>query len=365
MSAITYSLRLIDTTTGAAVTGQRENLALRVSPYAGGDVIGGLTVSEIGSQGNYKFTGFGAYYQDVKVFLNGSELTSFGIFDVGDPDDNYLSTSKTTAQTLAGQLVASGTGLKTDIIVEKTGAAGVSVDGLTIKDSAIRGTNPAFADVIAEYGSGNGVTVDGVLLKDDIYTGHTGRAFLTDANNILVDNKRAADLAGYVYNDLDTALTYAAGVASVNSRINIFLKMHIGSYYTLSSAIPDYVNFFGIGGMVIIRGVYTRSGSAALSSRMENIYFEAYDGNHVIVRTIAKNTVWQTLVDSGSGGTISLTSSHINNCGLYGTYTDVGDDVTSGGTNKINNSFGNFNVSWQSSDNIYSFDYYAGDTFSY
>lgn len=348
----------------ALYTGQAGNLTFRVSPYSSD--IAGLTFTETpSSSGNYVCSGFSAYYKDAKLYLSGVEQTSFGIRNIGDPEDEFVSLSKTGAQTLAGQLIASSSGYKTDIIVEKTSAAGVSVDGLTIKDSAIRGTNPALADVIAEYTSNSGVTVDGVLLKDNIYTGDTGKAFLTDANNILVDNKRAVDIAGFVYNDLDTAITYASGVANSGSRINIFLKMHIGSYYVLSSAIPDYVNLFGLGGMAIIRGVYTRSGSVALSSRMENIYFEAYDGNHVIVRTIAKNVVWQTLVDSGSGGTVSLTSSHINNCGLFGLYTDSGDDVTSGGTNMITNSFGNFNVSWQSSDDIYSFDYFVGDTFNY
>ena len=63
---------------------------MRVSPYGAGEIIAGLSVAEIGAQGNYKFSGFAAYYQDVKVFLSGSELTSFGIFDCGDASLNFV-----------------------------------------------------------------------------------------------------------------------------------------------------------------------------------------------------------------------------------------------------------------------------------
>lgn len=48
-----------------------------------------------------------------------------------------------------------------DVISEKTGAAGVTVDGVKLKDSEV------YTDVIKEKTAVTGVTVDGVKLKDD------------------------------------------------------------------------------------------------------------------------------------------------------------------------------------------------------
>lgn len=333
----------------------------RRNPFSSGDVI---TIAGVSGSVNgiYLCSFIGNAYEAAQLWISGVYQGTWGTKYIGDEKLYFV--ALTGNQTIAG-IKDFSTSIKSDVIAEHTAAAGVTIDGALIKDNQLQGTSPIKADNIAENGAGNGVTVDNVLLKDDIYTGHTGRALLMDANNILVDNKRAADLTGFVYNDLDTAMTYAAGVASVNSRINIYLKLHIGSSYSLSQAIPDYVNLHGLGGMVMVTGVYTRSGSVALSSRIENIYFLATDQNHVIVRTIGRNSVWQTAADVGDGGTISLTTSEINNCGLFGSYADVGDDVTSGGTNKIINSYGNFNVTWQASDEMFGFTAIVGDTFSY
>lgn len=55
----------------------------------------------------------------------------------------------------------------TDVINEKTGAAGVTVDGVLLKDSQVT------TDQINEKTSAAGVTIDGVLLKDTIAHGRT------------------------------------------------------------------------------------------------------------------------------------------------------------------------------------------------
>ena len=50
--------------------------------------------------------------------------------------------------------------IKTDTIIEKTAAAGVTIDGVLLKDSAVN------SNTINEKTAAAGVTVDGVLLKD-------------------------------------------------------------------------------------------------------------------------------------------------------------------------------------------------------
>lgn len=370
--AIKHSFYLHNDASGVPtkLSGEAANLKIRYS----GDAYAAdlpLTITEIGTTGEYLISGFGdtgvsSYYVDCKLYKSGVEQTAFGVRDLGDPTERFLDKIITTEQDVLSIVdFNNASGLKTDVIAEHTGDTGVTVDGLLIKDNRIRGSAPITCNQIEEFTVGNGVIIDSVLIKDDIYTGHTGRALLAEANQIIVDSKRAADLAGYVYNDLDTAVTYAASLASVNNRQNIYIVPHIGSYYTISVSIPDYVNIYGLGGMVIVRGTFARSGSVALSSRLQNIYFESYDINDAIVRTIAINCVWQTLVDALDGGIISVTSSHLTNCGLFGTYADVGDDITSGGTNKIVGCYGNFNVTWQSSDEMYGYDYIVGDTFTY
>jgi len=72
-------------------------------------------------------------------------------------------------------------GLSTDTISEKTLAAGVTVDGVLLKDNDVTATdmtasNSVATDSIIENTSASGVTVDGVLLKDSKMNG----SYLTD-----------------------------------------------------------------------------------------------------------------------------------------------------------------------------------------
>lgn len=59
-------------------------------------------------------------------------------------------------------------GIKADVIAESTGAAGVTVDGVLLKDNNVTvGTaGQIVTDTIAEKTGAAGVTVDGCLIKD-------------------------------------------------------------------------------------------------------------------------------------------------------------------------------------------------------
>lgn len=66
-------------------------------------------------------------------------------------------------------------GVLTDDIAEATSGAGVTIDGVLLKDGAIAACTTTATDAISEATSGAGVTVDGVLLKDAAVTA-TGAA---------------------------------------------------------------------------------------------------------------------------------------------------------------------------------------------
>jgi hypothetical protein len=74
---------------------------------------------------------------------------------------DYLSQTDTTAQAIASNVtVVAGKTFYTDTIGETSGAAGVTIDGVKLKDSI------PYCDTITEKTGAAGITVDGVLLKD-------------------------------------------------------------------------------------------------------------------------------------------------------------------------------------------------------
>ena len=62
------------------------------------------------------------------------------------------------------------TGLKTDVVAESTATAGVTVDGVLLKDNSVTvGTaGQVVTDTIAEKTGAAGVTIDGTLIKDGV-----------------------------------------------------------------------------------------------------------------------------------------------------------------------------------------------------
>lgn len=69
-----------------------------------------------------------------------------------------------THGTIAGQVTLNA-GVKTDTISEKTGSAGVTVDGVLCKDAGITISTVA-VDTITEKTGAAGVTIDSLLIKD-------------------------------------------------------------------------------------------------------------------------------------------------------------------------------------------------------
>lgn len=61
----------------------------------------------------------------------------------------------------------------TDVILEKSSATGVTIDGTLLKDGGAVLTGALLTDTISEKTSTNGVTIDGVLVKDTAVLGRT------------------------------------------------------------------------------------------------------------------------------------------------------------------------------------------------
>lgn len=77
--------------------------------------------------------------------------------------------------------------IKVDVIAESTSAAGVTVDGVLLKDNNVTvGTAGAvITDTISEKTAATGVTVDSVLLKDGVVTCLTNTAGFMDSGGTL------------------------------------------------------------------------------------------------------------------------------------------------------------------------------------
>lgn len=98
--------------------------------------------------------------------------------------------------TVDGVLLKDST-VKTDTIVEKTSAAGVTADGVLLKDGGIVCADAATleVDTINEASSGAGVTADGVLLKDGTSNGRRQSQALTATGAITVGRFGVVTLA--------------------------------------------------------------------------------------------------------------------------------------------------------------------------
>lgn len=342
------AIRVIDAS-GDPVAGLTSaNIKFRISPYGAGNVLT-IAVTESGTQGNYICTGF-TTFQLVKLYINDIEQTWFGQQYSGDPGNTFVDQS--TNETIAGDKTITGTTTITGNIIS-TGQ--VFFDSPFISSEVITPTSDM---LVWKSWVTNNFIQNGTLSLDSF--------FVIRDNRLFVDSKLSTDIAGIQYNDISSAITYAAGVVGSSSQWTIYILPAHGGLYIESVNLPDYVHLVGIG-QVGIRGAFGRTGSVAMSSRIENLYIEVYDANAVINRTKAYNCIFQTFVDAVSGGIISITASQMKDCGFFANYDDVGDDIVSGQNNTIINCIGNHPVSWFTNDKVLGYEYNetAGFTYNY
>jgi hypothetical protein len=131
----------------------------------------GNTFSSTNSNGNIAITPNGTGEVDIsKVDIDGGAI-----------DGTIIGGASAAA--ITGTTITANTSVSTDTISEKTSAAGVTVDGVLLKDSQVN------TDQINEKTSATGVTIDGVLLKDSTVNKVTITAPATAATLTIADNK--------------------------------------------------------------------------------------------------------------------------------------------------------------------------------
>lgn len=115
----------------------------------------------------------------VSLIVNGVETFSYAkvLRDLEVMEDLIVHGTESVYMTethYADLEIAAGYALKTDTISEKTTNAGVTIDGMLVKDSV------PYVDTISEKTSDSGVTIDGLLIKDGKLLGTVTVPSVTD-----------------------------------------------------------------------------------------------------------------------------------------------------------------------------------------
>lgn len=106
-------------------------------------------------------------------------------FTISNYETDTISELTSAAGVTVDGVLLKDSQVNTDQINEKTGATGVTIDGVLLKDSVVK------TDTIVEKTSATGVTADGVLLKD-------GGIVCADAATLEVDTVNEATAAAGV-----------------------------------------------------------------------------------------------------------------------------------------------------------------------
>ena len=130
------------------------------TPSGAGDVVGAASSTD---NALARFDGTSG-----KAIQNsGATLSDTGVLTVTEVSTDTISEKTAAAGVTIDGVLLKDSAVTTDTINEKTAAAGVTVDGVLLKDSAVN------TDTINEKTSAAGVTIDGVLLKDSAVTTDT------------------------------------------------------------------------------------------------------------------------------------------------------------------------------------------------
>ncbi len=159
--------------------------------------------------------------------------------------------------------------IKVNTISEYTGAAGVTIDGVNLKDSVVK------TDTISEKTSAAGVTIDSVLLKDGV--SHSGLVKLASAtasasSELLFDN--FVDTSTYAYYHI--ALDYIK-IATDTQNFEITFRQGGGSGSDLTGTYRRYNNYANVTASSI--STYTTTQTDATTLHMlGNSTREEYSG---------------------------------------------------------------------------------------
>lgn len=183
--AIDYTLPITTVTDGKLAPVTTGTYYLRVSPFSSNTYTGTHVANGVWS--------FGTVNDGIYQLWDASaQVTAFGEKWIGDDAPTFSTVTASTA-------------VSTDTVSEKTSAAGVTIDGVKLKDSEV------YTDVIKEKTGAAGVTIDGVLLKDNGITCTGGASFSSTAPQSSVAPSNANDLVNKTYADALVPFKYWYG----------------------------------------------------------------------------------------------------------------------------------------------------------
>jgi hypothetical protein len=311
---------------------------LRSSPYSSATYNGTLI-----DHGVYQFTSVDS--GEYKVYSSSTELTIFGIIKVGEHNAVMITGNQTIAgiKTFSNQMVLSA-GVQTDTISEKTSTAGVTIDGVLIKDSldgssivaktgaqTIAGkktfTNDIATDYIYEDTSGAGVT-----FPDDPTT--IGTLVLSQmGSNINMAGYRLTNLSAPTSGSHAATKTYVDAITLVpfQESPNIIRCIYSGTQvngqaYTTYLACLSYAMLVPATSTNIITIEFKGMGTAGLTA-IDMVSYDAGGGAMFLDDYIHLTAVNQSVVLTPPDDTVSVSTlgtSIISNFKIY--RNDAGSD---------------------------------------
>ena len=171
-----------------------------------------------------------------KVGIDGSAVATSHDYKLSGVTGSDKSASKAGSETLTNKTLTSPvlTTPQVDTVGEETTTAGVTVDGVLLKDSEVT------TDVINEKTATTGVTVDGILLKDDLDTSGivgktttqtlTNKTLTSPAFNGAVDGWISANQT-WTYASATTITVPAGAVAKYQKGDKIKLTQTTAKYF--------------------------------------------------------------------------------------------------------------------------------------
>ena len=350
------AIRVIDAS-GEPVTGLTDaNIKFRMSPYGTADVVSGITVNETGTQGNYICKGFTAF-QLVKLYINDIEQTWFGQQYSGDPAGTFVEQSGTESisgsKTFTGMVMLYGP--QTQIKYPYQDATAPFYNGG-------EGPPPYGNSLVWKYWVESNF-VSGTAFLDS--------CFIIRENRIIVDKKLANDITGKAYNDIRSAVDwiYTNGSPGTNNRWTVYIIPQENSYYVTDFTWYDYINIVGLGEVHIKNtsnyppySIFVRAGTLSDKNvRAENLNFYSHEANLLVKKMIVVNCNFRADEDNFSPD-ITIEDSQVEHSGFY----VFGEgNLIAAGTNRVIGCFGNRNISWNTNDKVYGYNYISNDDIQY
>ena len=215
---ISWTLPSADGTSGQLLSTNGSGTLSWTTPAGGGDVSGPASSTD-NAIVRFDLTSGKAIQNSVAT------LSDTGVLTTAEVSTDTISEKTAAAGVTIDGVLLKDSVVTTDTINEKTAAAGVTIDGVLLKDAAVN------TDTINEKTSAAGVTVDGVLLKDAAVSTDTINE-KTSAAGVTIDSVVLKDGGA----TLTAPIILADGMASAPSITNTG-DTNTGIYFSGDNAI--------------------------------------------------------------------------------------------------------------------------------